>query len=88
MDNFKKIKVAPDFQKQLEKHKTAKRADLIAELVRQSFLTYVAITDWSFKEQIESEIQKQKDKWANKWGEQLETRLVLGNSYCGSFTDY
>jgi hypothetical protein len=66
LDNFKKIKVAPDFQKQLEKHKTAKRADLIAELVRQSFLTYVAITDWSFKEQIESEIQKQKDKWANK----------------------
>jgi len=44
----------------------AKRADLITELVRQSFLTYVAITDWSFKEQVGSEIQKQKDKWANK----------------------
>jgi len=43
-----------------------KRADLIAELVKQSFLTYVAITDWGFKEQVKGEIQKELDRWANK----------------------
>jgi len=66
LNNFKKIKVSSDFQEQLEKYKMNKRADLIAELVKQSFLTYVAITDWGFKEQVKGEIQKELDRWANK----------------------